>query len=142
VVGSARRTSTGPNVSWLADETIFGPLHYDPERFLRRIRELSYLNKEVAITFHDQTERSGAGDVPPSSAGIAEYVAHLNENKEPLHSKVIYFFVSDDEAQVEIALQYNKGISRKPFLVCQQHQHARGRHASIGLQNGSHARDQ
>ncbi len=129
-VGKSTKTERGTTVRWLADDTIFGPLEYDPERFLRRIRELSYLNKEVAITFHDQLH-----DQEPVTfhheRGIAEYVAHLNETKDELHSKVIYFFRERDEAQVEIALQYNKGYQENLFSFANNiNTHEGGTHLS------------
>jgi DNA gyrase subunit B len=130
VVGKCRKDEHGTTVRWLADEKIFGPLHYDPERFTRRIRELSYLNKEVSITFHDQMN-----DQEPvvyhHARGIAEYVAHLNENKDPLHTKVIYFFRERDEAQIEIALQYNKGYQENLFSFANNiNTHEGGTHLS------------
>jgi len=126
VIGEYDPNEAGANKSgtmqkWLADDTIFtsalneeGQLAYSSERFLARIRELSYLNKEVAITFHDELH-----DQEPQTfhhkRGIAEYVAHLNEAKDGLHPKVIYFYREreyrlGETASIEIALQYNKGF--------------------------------
>jgi len=129
-IGKCGKDEHGTTISWLADETIFGPLHYDAERFLRRIRELSYLNKEVAITFTN--ELGGAEPVTyHHERGIAEYVAHLNENKDALHAKVIYFFRERDEAQVEIALQYNKGYQENLFSFANNiNTHEGGTHLS------------
>ena len=129
-VGKSAKDDRGTTVRWLADDTIFGPLNYDTERFLRRIRELSYLNKEVAITFHDELN-----DQEPVTfhheRGIAEYVAHLNENKDALHTKVIYFFRERDDAQVEIALQYNKGYQENLFSFANNiNTHEGGTHLS------------
>lgn len=126
VVGECDPSETGTTMKWLADDTIFisavneeGLLAYSAERFTARIRELSYLNKEVAITFIDELH-----DVEPVTyhhkRGIAEYVAHLNANKDPLHSKVVYFYrereYRDNEtAQIEIALQYNQGYQENIY---------------------------
>ena len=121
VVGKADPEVTGTTQRWLADDTIFtsaltteGKLHYQPERLLARIRELSYLNREVAITFIDEMH----GEEPVTyhhKDGIAEYVAHLNELKDPLHAKVIYFRAKRENAQIEIALQYNKGYQENIY---------------------------
>ena len=137
VVGKCPKEEHGTTVTWLADKTIFksaitdeGELNYDAERFVRRIRELSYLNKEVAITWTDELN----GQEPVTyhhKRGIAEYVAHLNENKDPLHGKVIYFFRERDEAQVEIALQYNKGYQENIFSFANNiNTHEGGTHLS------------
>ena len=41
--------------------------------------------------------------------GIAEFVEHLNRNKNPLH-KVVFFGGERDETSVEVALQYNESF--------------------------------
>jgi DNA gyrase subunit B len=121
VIGECDPKDTGTTQRWLADHTIFtsaltdeGKLDYHSSRLLARIRELSYLNKEVAITFIDDMH-----DEEPVTfhhkRGIAEYVAHLNEAKDPLHSKVVYFFRERENAQIEIAFQYNKGYQENIY---------------------------
>jgi len=121
VIGKCDPQETGTKQRWLADHTIFtsalteeGKPDYHPERLIVRIRELSYLNKEVAITFTDEMH-----DQEPVTyhhkRGIAEYVTHLNDAKDPLHSKVIYFFRERENAQIEIALQYNRGYQENIY---------------------------
>ena len=58
VVGKCAKDEHGTKVSWLADETIFGPLNYDPERFLRRIRELSHTIKALEAGSQASSPRS------------------------------------------------------------------------------------
>ncbi|WP_394796182.1 type IIA DNA topoisomerase subunit B [Armatimonas sp.] len=126
VIGDCDPSETGTMMRWLGDDTIFtsalnddGKLAYSADRIRTRIRELSYLNKEVAITFIDELN-----DEEPITyhhkRGIAEYVAHLNENKDPIHSRVIYFYREreyreGEHAQIEIALQYNKGYQENIY---------------------------
>lgn len=126
VIGDCDPNETGTMMRWLGDNTIFtsalnddGKLAYSADRIRTRIRELSYLNKEVAITFIDELN-----DEEPITyhhkRGIAEYVAHLNENKDPIHSRVIYFYREreyreGEHAQIEIALQYNKGYQENIY---------------------------
>lgn len=137
VIGKCDPKETGTTQRWLADPTIFtsaltaeGQLAYSAERLLARIRELSYLNREVAITFIDEMH-----DQEPvmfhHKNGIAEYVAHLNEAKDPLHSKVVYFRAQRENAQVEIALQYNKGYQENLYsFVNNINTHDGGTHLS------------
>ncbi len=126
VIGECPPEETGTTQRWLADRTIFasamnedGDLAYSSERFIARIRELSYLNKEVAITFIDELH-----DAEPVTfhhkRGIAEYVAHLNEARDSLHPRVIYFYREreyrpGETAQLEIALQYNRGYQENIY---------------------------
>ena len=114
VIGTCEPSDTGTTTTWLADKSIFmatldseGNLGYRTELILSRIRELSYLNKEVSISYTDELHGEETA-VFHHKRGIAEYVAHLNENKDPLHSKVIYFHRAQEDTQVEVALQYNR----------------------------------
>ncbi len=121
VIGNCRPEEHGTQVVWLADKSMFGPalteegnLAYDGELILRRIRELAYLNKECRFTFHDQLN-GNEPEIMHYKRGIAEYVGHLNENKDSLHPKVIYFSREKETTQVEVALQYNKGYVDSVF---------------------------
>ncbi len=108
VVGIAPADRTGTMVRWMPDLEIFPSREYDPERITRRMRELGYLNKDVALTFIN--ERDGAEtEVFHYKRGLAEFVEHLNENKDPLH-KSVYFGGARDDIIVEGALQYNLGF--------------------------------
>jgi DNA gyrase subunit B len=120
-IGVCDPSDTGTSQRWLADDTIFtsaltpeGLLDYHAHRLLARIRELSYLNKEVSITFTNELQ-----DEEPITfhhkRGIAEYVAHLNEAKEALHAKVIYCYRERENAQIEIALQYNRSYQESIY---------------------------
>ena len=40
--------------------------------------------------------------------GISEFVQHLNQNKNPVHPKVVYFTRTKDDVEVEIAMQYTE----------------------------------
>jgi DNA gyrase subunit B len=142
VVGECDPSETGTTQTWLADDTIFssalneeGQLAYSADRLRARIRELSYLNKEVAITFIDELH-DGEPEVYHHKRGIAEYVAHLNENKDPMHARVIYFYREreyreGETAQIEIALQYNKGYQENIYsFVNNINTHDGGTHLS------------
>ena len=47
--------------------------------------------------------------------GIRDFVAYLNENKEPIHRKVIYFEGESDEGQAEVSLQWNSSYQESIF---------------------------
>ena len=64
----------------------------------------------------DQADAGGAGARRRCSrykGGIAEFVEHLNRNKNALHPKVIYFEKEKDKIVVEIALQYTDMFYRE-----------------------------
>ncbi len=106
VVGKATEEQKGTLVHWRGDREIFGDIAYDPERMTRRLRELAYLNKEVTLTFTNEQDPEAEKEVFHFTRGLAEFVEHLNENKDPLH-KSIYFGGVRDDIIVECGMQYN-----------------------------------
>jgi len=102
---------TGTIVTFRPDSEIFPDTTYNYETLEHRLRELAYLNPGVNIRITD--ERVGAdGQIKEASFkfnnGIAEYVAHINQNKNPMHD-VIFVKGGDDSKgyTVELALQYS-----------------------------------
>ncbi|MBN1788533.1 MAG: DNA topoisomerase (ATP-hydrolyzing) subunit B [Sedimentisphaerales bacterium] len=97
----------GTVIKFLPDEEIFGDIEFDYETLCKRIREVAYLNAGVKITFRD--DRNNKEEVFHFEDGLRSFVQHLNEGKESLHSKVIYFVKDDPAANMtcEIAMQYN-----------------------------------
>src|SRR5207237_8010011 len=47
--------------------------------------------------------------------GIEDFVAYLNENKAPIHNKIVYFEGDSDEGAVEVALQWNSSYQESVF---------------------------
>lgn len=109
-IGDSNRHGT--TITWYADPEIFGEYEYKPDTFITRIRDTCYLNREVKITFTDNCY----GTEPTTQVfhferGIAQFVEHLNETKNALTPKVIYFQKTRDDVQVEVALQYNDSFN-------------------------------
>ncbi len=100
----------GTTITWLADSEIFGEYTYKPDVFEARIRNTCYLNKEVTVHFHDKLTEGAEPITYHYQRGIAEFVDHLNENKDAI-GPTIYFLKKKDDVQVEIALQYNQTYS-------------------------------
>ncbi|MFA6187105.1 MAG: DNA topoisomerase (ATP-hydrolyzing) subunit B [Phycisphaerae bacterium] len=100
-------TKRGTIIKFLPDEEIFGDIIFDSDTLQKRIREVAYLNAGIKITFQD--DRNNRKDVFHFEDGLKEFVKHLNEGKESLHSEVIYFKKDDPETGMacEIAMQYN-----------------------------------
>ncbi|MBU2597116.1 MAG: DNA gyrase subunit B, partial [Planctomycetes bacterium] len=97
----------GTLIRFLPDEQIFGDITFDYETLQKRIREVAYLNAGVKITFQD--DRNDKKELFHFVDGLKEFVKHLNEGKESLHSDVIYFSKEDPQSKMvcEIAMQYN-----------------------------------
>ncbi|MEK6727409.1 MAG: DNA topoisomerase (ATP-hydrolyzing) subunit B [Candidatus Omnitrophota bacterium] len=111
VIGKS--SSTGTKVTFKPDKTIFSKIEFSWDILAQRLRELAFLNKGLKIKLKDErTDKEAAFEF---SGGIVSFVEHLNKNKTSLHSKVIYFQDSQDDIQLEAALQYNDGYAETMF---------------------------
>ncbi len=111
IAGETSRNGT--KVTFLADDEIFEDLTYSFEVLSNRLRELSFLNRGVAIAIQD--ERTGKGHQFKYDGGIKSFVEHLNRNKTVLHPNVIYVAGEQAEVAVEVAIQYNDGYQESVF---------------------------
>jgi DNA gyrase subunit B len=104
VVGKSK--STGTTITFKPDHKIFEKVEFHHDLIVGRLRELSYLNKEVSITFANEV--TGETEKFEQKGGIAAFVEHLNRTRNPIH-KVVHLERERDGMYVDIALQYNTG---------------------------------
>ena len=110
-------TKRGTVVRFQPDPLVFKEtVEFSYETMRDRIRQLAFLNKGLRIVIHD--ERTGAHDEFHYEGGLSEYVKFLNQNKQPLHEKVIYVEGEMDNMEVEVAAQYNDGYQPNIYSFC------------------------
>jgi DNA gyrase subunit B len=121
-VAALKKTGTskrrGTRITFKPDHEIFTTTDFSFERLSERLREKAFLNKGIRITITDEREETEKKHEFYYEGGIAEFVKHLNKNKNVLHSKPIYFEKTgeeDDNLTIEIAMQYNDGYDEKVF---------------------------
>ena len=103
----------GTKITFLSDKEIFEDINYSFDILSTRLRELSFLNSGLRISIND--ERSGDSREFYYKGGIIEFVKHINQTKNPLHSKPVYFTKEKNGTRLEVALQYNDGFSENFF---------------------------
>ncbi|SMG09481.1 DNA topoisomerase (ATP-hydrolyzing) subunit B [Arenibacter troitsensis] len=104
----------GTIVTFTPDDTIFTQtVEYSYETLANRMRELSFLNKGVAITLMDKRQKdkdSESGYVTErffSEEGLKEFIKFLDGNREPLIRSVISMEGEKNDIPVEVAMVYN-----------------------------------
>ena len=103
----------GTKISFKPDPEIFDVTDFGFDTLSGRLREQSFLNKGVRITITDErTEKSHEFFY---KGGIAEFVKHLNKNKNVLHAQPIYFERVGDSVTVEVAVQYNDSYNETVY---------------------------
>jgi DNA gyrase subunit B len=108
VVGKAPADDTGTTISFLADAEIFDEDEFDfsAETLAQRLREYAFLTRGLQIVLTD--ERAGGERVEfHYEGGIRDFVAYVNSAKDPIHKHIVYFEGSNDQGQVEVAMQWN-----------------------------------
>ena len=96
---------TGTKTTFWPDPEIFKETTIvDHEVIANRLREMSFLNKGLMITFTDL--RTDQSELYHYEGGIGSYVEFLNKNKVVLFEKPIYIDKKQGDTSVEVAVQY------------------------------------
>ncbi|MEA2004295.1 MAG: toprim domain-containing protein, partial [archaeon] len=101
--------STGTKITFLPDNEIFPDIIFDIDILKGRIKELAYLNRGIKIILKD--ERIDEETVYLFEGGIMSLVEELNEARNKLHDNVICLSKSENDVEVEIAMQYTDAYS-------------------------------
>jgi len=106
----------GSLVTFLPDDRVFETIEMDNDTIANRLRELAYLNQGVYICFDDlRLPKEESRQVFYYQGGIADYVAYLNEGKDPLHDTVIFLSGEKDGIAADIAIQYTDSYTENLF---------------------------
>ena len=97
---------TGTTVTWLPDADIFESLELDFHTLEERLRETAFLTRGLRISIVDERGEGHSAEFQ-YEGGIEDFVSYLNENKETVHRKVIFFAGESEEGAAEIAMQWN-----------------------------------
>jgi DNA gyrase subunit B len=128
--GRAVKT-TGTTITFLPDMEIFGEeIEFDFETLAERLRETAFLTRGLKVELIDER---GAGEKVEFQykGGIADFVRHLNESKDPLHRKIAFFEGETKEGQVEVAMQWNASYQEAIFSFANNiNTHEGGTHLS------------
>ena len=127
VESSGESTSTGTEITFIPDDTIFSTVDYNFEILAARLRELSFLNKKLSLKLVDKREtignENGNGNGNGngydefrtesyySEEGLKEFVQFLDATREKLIQTPIYIETEKNNIPVEIAMQYNTSFS-------------------------------
>jgi DNA gyrase subunit B len=111
VEGKTRRRGT--YIRFKPDASVFDTVSFSFDNLSQRLRELAFLNRGVQIEIHD--ENTDKHHLFKYDGGILQFVQFLNENKNTLHRKPVFFERQRDDIRVEVALQYNDGYVENIF---------------------------
>ena len=109
VTGKAPRGRRGTTVTFWPDSSVFEDTEFRAQTVLERLQMMAFLNKGLEIRFADERPGHEQAVTYLYAGGIVDFVRHLNESKEALFKRVASFEATEDDQEIEIALQWNTG---------------------------------
>ncbi len=126
----AASKQTGTTITFAPDPEIFEEISYDYATLAERMRETAFLTRGLKIELTDE-RAGGQKDTFHYEGGIVDFVHHLNENKDALHKKTVYFDHETDDGAVEVAMQWNSSYQESVFTFANNiNTHEGGSHLS------------
>ncbi len=126
----AAAKETGTTISFLPDADVFETLELDFTVLEERMRETAFLTRGLRIVIVDERDEGRRAEFQ-YEGGIVDFVAFLNENKDPIQRKVISFEGESEEGQVEVAMQWNSSYQESVFSFANNiNTHEGGSHLS------------
>ncbi len=110
----AKGDPTGTTITFLPDSEVFEELDVEAATVTQRLRETAFLTKGLYIKLID--ERADGKTVEfHYENGIRDFVAYVNESKDPIHKHLVYFEGETEQGVVEVAMQWNSSYQESVF---------------------------
>jgi DNA gyrase subunit B len=127
--GAATKQS-GTTITFRPDAEVFETLDFEWDVLEQRLRETAFLTRGLKITLVDERGEGKRSEFK-YDGGIRDFVVHLNENKEALGKKIVYFEGESEEGAVEVAMQWNSSYQESIFSFANNiNTHEGGAHLS------------
>ncbi|MGD0344718.1 MAG: DNA topoisomerase (ATP-hydrolyzing) subunit B [Acidimicrobiales bacterium] len=107
MTGPSPRNRTGTTVTFWPDATVFDEVEFRAQTILERLQMMAFLQRGLEIRFRDERAGHEQSVTYRYTGGVEDFVRHLNASKEALFRKVAYYAQSEDEQEIEVALQWN-----------------------------------
>jgi DNA gyrase subunit B len=114
LVKGAATADTGTTITYLPDGEIFDEIELDFKTIEERMRDTAFLTRSLHITIIDERGEGNRAEFE-YEGGIVDFVAYLNENKEPIHKNIISFEGESEEGAIEVAMQWNSSYQESVF---------------------------
>jgi DNA gyrase subunit B len=121
---------TGTTITFFPDAEVFEEVVFDYDTLAERLRETAFLTRNLRIDLIDE-RGGGQQETFQYKGGIVDFVAFLNENKDALHRKTVFFDNENDDGQAEVAMQWTSSYQESIFTFANNiNTHEGGSHLS------------
>ncbi len=123
-------TETGTTITFFPDAEIFEEIEWSRDTLTQRLRETAFLTRGLRIVLVDEREGEERQEFY-YEGGIRDFVAYVNQAKEPVHRRIAYFECESEQGAVEVALQWNTSYVESVFSFANNiNTHEGGSHLS------------
>ena len=126
----------GNKTTFMPDKSIFKKQEYNYETLASRLRELAFLNAGLKILLVDTRGKEEITTEFYNKGGLEAFVKYLNENKNVLFPRPVYFHKERDSVDVELSLQYTDGYSENIFSYVNNINTIEGGSHLVGFKTG------
>lgn len=124
----------GTLIHFMPDDSVFSTTEFSLSTVENRLKELAFLNKGLTITLTDERITANEGEVGEETeqldlagatkpyyveyrfdGGIADFTKYLNEGKNALYAKPLYYQTVKDNILIEFAIQHTGDFSENLF---------------------------
>jgi DNA gyrase subunit B len=127
---AGKAKESGTTIKFLPDSEVFDELEWSAETLAQRLRETAFLTRGLRIVLTDEREGERRWEFH-YEGGIRDFIKHVNDAKDPIHRRIIYFENAGDEGQVEVAMQWNSKYVESVFSFANNiNTHEGGAHLS------------
>ena len=125
-----KTSETGTTVTFTPDPDVFEETEFDEKVLKQRLREMAFLTKGLRICFTDERADGEQAEFFYEN-GIRDFVAYVNEAKDAVHRRIIYFEGDTEQGRVEVAMQWNTSYVEDVFSFANNiNTHEGGTHLS------------
>jgi DNA gyrase subunit B len=104
ITETGKTSKRGTKITFKPDYSVFVGQKYNTETIKNRLRELSFLNSGIKITFKNNEEE----EVFLSNGGLLEFVNYLDKNHNHIFDTPIHLKGEKEGIPVEVSLCYNE----------------------------------
>jgi len=104
-------SKAGTIITFWPDPEVFEETTFDRRILAERLQEQAFLTRGVEVALVDEREDPHVRSVYKAAGGLADFVRHLAQGKEPIHSRIVRFEADRGTSEVEVAMQWNTGYA-------------------------------
>ena len=130
IAGEVDKDETGTTIHFLPDAEIFEEVDFSISTLVQRLRETAFLTRGLRIVLTDEREGEERHEFY-AEGGIRDFVAYVNDAKDPVHKHIVFFEGENEDGAVEVAMQWNTSYVESVFSFANNiNTHEGGTHLS------------